>query len=82
MEKSALTQSEEEKMSWLRQILEWQRDMSDNKEFLSLLKSDLGFVFRKRVLLYSRRRCKDTCQTVLHRLILLIMSTVQWEIKW
>lgn len=36
-----VTQSEEEKMSWLRQILEWQKDMSDNKEFLSLLKSDL-----------------------------------------
>ena len=33
--------SEEEKLSWLRQILEWQRDMSDNHEFLSLLKSDL-----------------------------------------
>ena len=33
--------SEEEKLVWLRQILEWQRDMSDNKEFLNLLKSDL-----------------------------------------
>ena len=32
---------EEEKLSWLRQILEWQRDMSDNREFMSLLKSDL-----------------------------------------
>ncbi|MBE5949787.1 MAG: bifunctional (p)ppGpp synthetase/guanosine-3',5'-bis(diphosphate) 3'-pyrophosphohydrolase [Lachnospiraceae bacterium] len=32
--------SEEEKLSWLRQVLEWQRDMSDNKEFMSLLKSD------------------------------------------
>lgn len=32
---------EEKKLSWLRQILEWQKDMSDNKEFLSLLKSDL-----------------------------------------
>ena len=32
---------EEKKLSWLRQILEWQHDMSDNKEFLSLLKSDL-----------------------------------------
>ncbi|MCI8635940.1 MAG: bifunctional (p)ppGpp synthetase/guanosine-3',5'-bis(diphosphate) 3'-pyrophosphohydrolase [Eubacterium sp.] len=32
---------EEEKLSWLRQILEWQREMSDNKEFLKLLKSDL-----------------------------------------
>lgn len=35
------TDSAEAKLSWLRQILEWQRDMSDNKEFLSLLKSDL-----------------------------------------
>ncbi len=33
--------NEEEKLTWLRQILEWQRDMSDNKEFLNLLKSDL-----------------------------------------
>lgn len=32
---------EEEKLTWLRQILEWQRDMSDNKEFMNLLKSDL-----------------------------------------
>lgn len=32
---------EEEKFAWLRQILEWQRDMSDNKEFMNLLKSDL-----------------------------------------
>lgn len=34
-------QQEEEKLSWLRQILEWQMDMSDNREFMSLLKSDL-----------------------------------------
>lgn len=33
--------SEEAKLTWLRQILEWQRDMSDNKEFLSIIKSDL-----------------------------------------
>lgn len=32
---------EEEKLVWLRQILEWQRDMSDNREFLNLLKNDL-----------------------------------------
>ncbi len=32
---------EEEKLVWLRQILEWQRDMSDNREFLKLLKDDL-----------------------------------------
>ena len=33
--------SAEAKLTWLRQILEWQRDMSDNREFMSLLKSDL-----------------------------------------
>ena len=32
---------EEEKLVWLRHILEWQRDMSDNKEFMNLLKNDL-----------------------------------------
>ncbi len=32
------TKSEEEKLSWLRQVLDWQ--MSDNREFMSLLKSD------------------------------------------
>ena len=34
--------SEEAKLSWLRQILEWQRDMCDNKEFLSSIKNDLN----------------------------------------
>ncbi len=29
------------KMSWLRQILEWQRDTDDSKEFLNLVKGDL-----------------------------------------
>ncbi|MEE1077497.1 MAG: bifunctional (p)ppGpp synthetase/guanosine-3',5'-bis(diphosphate) 3'-pyrophosphohydrolase [Agathobacter sp.] len=38
---TSTTVSEEEKLSWLKQILEWQQDMSDNKEFMSLLKSDL-----------------------------------------
>ncbi len=33
---------EEEKLTWLRQILEWQQDLSDNQEFMSLLKSDLN----------------------------------------
>ena len=37
----SVANQEEEKLSWLRQILEWQRDMSDNREFMSLLKSDL-----------------------------------------
>ncbi len=32
---------EEAKLSWLRQILEWQKDASDGREFLSLIKNDL-----------------------------------------
>jgi guanosine-3',5'-bis(diphosphate) 3'-pyrophosphohydrolase len=32
---------EEEKLSWLRQILEWQQDMPDNKTFMDGLKSNL-----------------------------------------
>jgi guanosine-3',5'-bis(diphosphate) 3'-pyrophosphohydrolase len=38
--KGGATTAEEEKLTWLRQVLEWQRDLSDNKEFLSLLKND------------------------------------------
>ncbi len=39
--KVSTQQQEEEKLTWLRQILEWQQE-SDNKEFMSLLKSDLN----------------------------------------
>jgi GTP pyrophosphokinase len=38
--KGGTANSEEEKLTWLRQVLEWQRDLDDNKEFLSLLKND------------------------------------------
>ena len=43
---------EEAKLTWLRQILEWQRDMSDNREFMSLLKSDLD-LFNENVYCFS-----------------------------
>ncbi len=43
---------EEEKLTWLRQILEWQQDSSDNKEFMSLLKSDLD-LFSESVYCFS-----------------------------
>ncbi|HCT92102.1 MAG TPA: GTP pyrophosphokinase [Lachnospiraceae bacterium] len=45
-------QQEEEKLSWLRQILEWQQDMSDNREFMNLLKSDLN-LFAENVYCFS-----------------------------
>jgi GTP pyrophosphokinase len=35
------TDNEEEKLNWLRQILEWQTDTEDNKEFMSFVKTDL-----------------------------------------
>ncbi|MEE0954599.1 MAG: bifunctional (p)ppGpp synthetase/guanosine-3',5'-bis(diphosphate) 3'-pyrophosphohydrolase [Eubacterium sp.] len=35
-------EQEEAKLNWLKQILEWQQDSSDNKEFMNLLKSDLN----------------------------------------
>ncbi len=38
--KKSVAAQEEEKLSWLRQILEWQQD-TDNHEFLSLLKGGL-----------------------------------------
>ncbi|MCI5699828.1 MAG: bifunctional (p)ppGpp synthetase/guanosine-3',5'-bis(diphosphate) 3'-pyrophosphohydrolase [Lachnospiraceae bacterium] len=50
--KANTTRQEEEKLSWLRQILEWQRDMSDNREFMSLLKSDLD-LFSESVYCFS-----------------------------
>ena len=31
----------EQKLSWLRQILEWQTDTTDNKEFMNAIKTDL-----------------------------------------
>lgn len=43
---------EEEKLSWLRQILEWQQDMSDNREFLTMLKSDLN-LFNEQVYCFT-----------------------------
>lgn len=36
------TRKEEEKLAWLRQIMEWQRDMADNKEYLDTLKQDFN----------------------------------------
>lgn len=37
----ATSKTEEEKLIWLQKILEWQQDLSDNKEFMSALKLGL-----------------------------------------
>lgn len=44
--------SEEEKMVWLQKILEWQQNLSDNKEFMHVLKQDLD-VFQDSVFVFS-----------------------------
>ncbi|MDE6181937.1 MAG: bifunctional (p)ppGpp synthetase/guanosine-3',5'-bis(diphosphate) 3'-pyrophosphohydrolase, partial [Eubacteriales bacterium] len=44
--------AEEEKLNWLRQILEWQKDLDDNREFLDNIKTDLD-AFAKNVYCFS-----------------------------
>ena len=36
------TENEMTKMKWLSEILEWQKDESDSKEFMKMVKSDLS----------------------------------------
>ena len=40
-EKSPISQREEQQFAWLRQLLEWQRDLPDAKEFMDTVKGDL-----------------------------------------
>ncbi len=63
---------EEEKLTWLRRILEWQKEMADNHEFMDLLKDDFD-LFSDRSRVYRR---------VLRQLILHTVSTAQSETKW
>ena len=43
---------EEEKLIWLREILEWQNETEDNKEFMSVVKTDLD-VFQDQVYVFT-----------------------------
>ena len=72
---------EEEKLSWLREVLEWQRDMDDNKEVLSLLKTNLD-LFAEQVYCLHRMEMSKTLRMVRHRSILHIQSIVQSVIRW
>lgn len=42
----------EEKLTWLRQIIEWQRDIESNDEYMNALKTDLD-VFNEYVYIFS-----------------------------
>ena len=43
---------EEEKMNWLKEILEWQTETADNKEFMSTIKTDLD-LFQDQVYVFT-----------------------------
>lgn len=43
---------EEEKLSWLRQVLEWQKDMSDSTEFMNSVKNDFD-IFSENVYCFT-----------------------------
>lgn len=47
-------ESEEEKFAWLRHIIEWQMDMSDNKEYLTAVKDDLN-IYKDHVYCFTPR---------------------------
>ncbi|NMA82369.1 MAG: bifunctional (p)ppGpp synthetase/guanosine-3',5'-bis(diphosphate) 3'-pyrophosphohydrolase [Epulopiscium sp.] len=51
---SKIEENEEKKLTWLRQILEWQRDLSDNKEFMKAIKVDLD-IFNDQVYAFTPR---------------------------
>ncbi len=44
--------SEEEKLNWLQKVLEWQQDLSDNKDFLNALRVDFD-AFQEQVYAFS-----------------------------
>ncbi len=57
--KSGVTKEEsktnhEAKLQWLKQILEWQQDLSDNKEFMQTLKFDLN-IYNDQVYAFTPR---------------------------
>lgn len=50
--KTSKEDAQEEKLNWLRQILEWQKDMSDSKEFIDNIKINLD-AFSQNVYCFS-----------------------------
>ena len=72
---------EEEKLSWLRQILEWQKDTDDSKEFLNMVKGDLD-LFSDSVYRFTPPATWKTFQAALRLLTLPIPSTVRLATRW
>lgn len=79
--KSGAPSNEEAKLSWLRQMLEWQTEMSDNKEFLSSIKSDLN-LFQIIYIVLHLQVMSRIFRPVHALLILHTAFTVQSAIRW
>ena len=73
--------SEEAKLSWLRQILEWQKEADYGKEFLSLIKNDLD-LFSENVYCFTPSGDVKTLPRVLPPLTLPTPSTAPLAIRW
>ncbi len=50
--KEKASEQEDVKMNWLHEILEWQKDESDSKEFMNMVKSDLN-LFNENVFCFT-----------------------------
>ncbi len=60
--KTGKDSKEEEKLTWLRQIMEWQKDLDDNSEFLNAIKGDFN-LYEDRVYCYTPNGdMKDLCK--------------------
>ena len=46
------SRQEEKKLAWLRQILEWQQNMSDNREFMETVKTELN-IYNDRIYAFT-----------------------------
>ena len=80
-QKNIETQAEE-KLSWLRQILEWQRDMSDNREFLNLIK-EIWIFFAEDVYCFTPQGDVKNLPNGSTPIDFMRMRfTVQLEIRW
>ena len=74
-------EQEEEKLTWLRQILEWQQDMADNHEFMNLLKSDLD-LFADNVYCFSPAGDVKTLPVGSCAIDFAYLSTVRSATRW
>jgi len=75
-EGKAVEEAEDKRFTWLRQLLEWQRDLKDDREFIESVKVDL---FPNEVYIFTRKDRSSPSPLVQRRSILPTASTRRWE---